>query len=748
MKSLYSELLLKFGTIDMLPNNPFYILGLPCEATPRQIRRRREDLEAAYEMGQKSWSASFPYLLEGSEVPSIDVVRNAFIRLDDIEERVVASLFWFWNPPEQDSNSRFDKAFSCFSAGEIENAESLWKELSCFEYHECHTFFLPNGGHGHGDFSFATTKCRHSVAAKHNLHVLNMLRAVLWELQNCNTNKTISVSDLKVLEETWGASSEPIEPVRKYRFKNADGEKVIDDGLPEGSWTLFQEKITNLDETRISTDFFSKLRIAFDDLPMMWHINFISSYAKADKWDGVNAHLRLIGDYLKDCTVAERIFDAFFGGMLERHRAIIERLNARISDNPSDGLSASNELIDSTTDDYNVIYAILGGEDSQKKLCIAREKLNEAVKNRKYSNGYVLMSRDELKYEKEVEWRTLHLRIQESLYDPVVKACFNYLFKYSEATKDWRVAIEWDEFLSKLAVSDKLKDTINKDLMSIFRVQVNDLIEQCAARVKCDSNLGLVATRELLNKSKIILETLGNKCGHDSAIAREIRNNIVRAARAFLIAYGNATSDWVSCLNSIKELRAIAEDVEVLALLESDQKTVLGNAKQALADKRLIGMCKSATEASPASNIFWVAVLIIVTAIMILVYNESSRVAREQSRYDLVDASVTKVEEWERVRKTRSGMVRNRKLCYKCYYEYLVGGRTYSGSVMRDEVPKGFISVYYDPERPSFSTTVRQTSTGASVGMVVTICISVILIPLNIILFIRKMYRRCGKYSG
>lgn len=127
--SSYRELLAKFGVPQEVTRNPFYLLGLPINATARQIRRRHEDLDAAYDMGEGSWRAAFPYLLKGSSIPTRKEIEECFYRLDDIEFRIVASYYWFWIPSENKGD--FQNAFDSFLQGDVRQAENRWQTLSC-----------------------------------------------------------------------------------------------------------------------------------------------------------------------------------------------------------------------------------------------------------------------------------------------------------------------------------------------------------------------------------------------------------------------------------------------------------------------------------------------------------------------------------------------------------------------------------------------------------------------------------------
>ena len=595
----YKTLLEKFGTIDMLPSNPFYILGLPCEASPRQIRRRREDLEAAYELGSKSWNSSFPYLLKGSAIPNVEVVKDAFARLEDVEERVVASFFWFWEPPANDGTTIFNDAFHAFISGDFRKAEEIWKTMSEFRCSETGMLVLPNGIHLDGRFRVANIQCRQSIAAKHNLLLLYKLQAVLWELQEMKSDTEMSSSDVKSLDGLWAAASEKIEPIYGSHYVYVNGHLESEEGLPEGSWSLFQEKMTGLNDVRLSEHFLSALKLVVHDIPLMWHVNFIRDYAKTDKWADVNAHIRLAYFCTANHVIPVRILDVALNGMRESFRVKIERLDQKVKDNPSVGLAAANELIDATMQDYNIIYAFLGDDDSKRKLIKAQRRLSEL--NLSTSIGHEtatvvshgvypqpnLFSKEQRVLKHEVEWRETYLRMRESLWDPVVKACFNYLFKYSEATKDWKITIEWDEFLGKLAVSDKLKAKISDDSKAIFKIQVNELLERFGIQVKSDAKKDATAVNQLIEEFKQLVMTIDTKYGDDSEFSHEVKNQVAQACRNFSIAYGNATNDWEGCIQVLKSTREFITDSNLLAQLDSDFKILTEN--QRLTDEE--GRC-------------------------------------------------------------------------------------------------------------------------------------------------------------
>lgn len=96
------DALMRMCTETVYADNPFHLLGLPTTATPRQIRRRREDLEGARELGQSAWEEAFHHLLGNRPTPNEEDVEEAFAKLEDPESRLLAEFFWMWPLGEED----------------------------------------------------------------------------------------------------------------------------------------------------------------------------------------------------------------------------------------------------------------------------------------------------------------------------------------------------------------------------------------------------------------------------------------------------------------------------------------------------------------------------------------------------------------------------------------------------------------------------------------------------------------------
>lgn len=122
--------------LDLLPyldfrNNPFNLLGLSVQAGPKEIRHRREDIEAALETGtplEEFDKSKFP-TNEPDDIRS--AIAEAFAKLEDPKERFIHSVFWFW-PLKRGTD---DYLLKCAAGGSEEGlnwAMSGWKRDEYF----------------------------------------------------------------------------------------------------------------------------------------------------------------------------------------------------------------------------------------------------------------------------------------------------------------------------------------------------------------------------------------------------------------------------------------------------------------------------------------------------------------------------------------------------------------------------------------------------------------------------------------
>ncbi len=111
--------------MQLIKNNPYRIIGLLAGATAReqdkQIRRLKQYLDAEQE---PEGDYSFPCFGEFDR--SIEIVTEASAKINLDQDKMTASLFWFWN-----GNPITDEvAFDALKNGDPETAIEIWRKLA------------------------------------------------------------------------------------------------------------------------------------------------------------------------------------------------------------------------------------------------------------------------------------------------------------------------------------------------------------------------------------------------------------------------------------------------------------------------------------------------------------------------------------------------------------------------------------------------------------------------------------------
>jgi len=108
--------------VDLVLKNPFRVLGLPATSSARDIAKRISDLETFAEIGKaKSYPNDFPFF--GELDRSIESIKDASRKIEQIEGRLFHSFFWF-----RSADSVDEIALESLSSGNTEEALSLWSK--------------------------------------------------------------------------------------------------------------------------------------------------------------------------------------------------------------------------------------------------------------------------------------------------------------------------------------------------------------------------------------------------------------------------------------------------------------------------------------------------------------------------------------------------------------------------------------------------------------------------------------------
>src|SRR4030043_335672 len=108
--------------IDLYTNNSFRILGLPSNASSREIARREKEIIALINIGQE-YTSKYDFQWIGPLKQTEESVREASRKLQDPYSRLLEEIFWFTN------NSPVDElALPSLTSGDITRAHFLWSE--------------------------------------------------------------------------------------------------------------------------------------------------------------------------------------------------------------------------------------------------------------------------------------------------------------------------------------------------------------------------------------------------------------------------------------------------------------------------------------------------------------------------------------------------------------------------------------------------------------------------------------------
>jgi len=103
-------------------NNRFRILGWPLTASNREIAKQVNTLATYAGLGKsRSLDTDFSFLPSVNRTP--DVIDEANKRIEKSENKLLYSLFWFWN-----SNSVDELAWDLLKEGSVEKAIEIWEK--------------------------------------------------------------------------------------------------------------------------------------------------------------------------------------------------------------------------------------------------------------------------------------------------------------------------------------------------------------------------------------------------------------------------------------------------------------------------------------------------------------------------------------------------------------------------------------------------------------------------------------------
>lgn len=316
-----SNVLFKIAHPDLYERNPFNVLNLPVDATAKDIRRRKEDIEAAFDAGTEE--EEFADIIPGDVCrtpPTRSEVESMFQVLEDPERRIAYAIFWFW--PES--------IVSDSARGQRRSKN-------------------PNGAFGHrsviqnwtNEASLSWGATTTQPVARHNIAVFHHMMGLAYELS---------------LEKYDVRSAETPEDVPKHW--NAAifwWNKVADD--PD-FWHAVADLVSLQNDPRLDYRFVRSLKaqfaFAFDQINVELAIDFAKR--------GRDGDARRQVDYMKrsqpESDDVDGTFEDAFSGLIRQTETIIKAAKDETERDPKSGFTQSNNILKQTAEPLNIACAI------------------------------------------------------------------------------------------------------------------------------------------------------------------------------------------------------------------------------------------------------------------------------------------------------------------------------------------------------------------------------------------------------
>ena len=296
--SAETSTLMQLCTENVYNDNIFHLLGLPTLATLRQIRRRREDLEAAHEMSDEAWVHEFRHLRGIRAVPSFEEVQVAFERLKEPEFRLVSEFFRVWGDG---------------GAGESINPQ--------------------DGGAREILMELETRLSGDCGVAVHDTAVLRHKYAVESELMLIHAGE-YAPSD--------GAFKSGI--LQDWNVSFSRWQKVLKD---DSFWEDFESKVSEVGDPRLSRGLVRSMR---SELPLAIcsiNMHVASKYAALGRRDDVQRHMRYVRQMSMEIGegVEDEVFSRFFEPVERDLCRLVSKSDGQVAESPRLGVRLARQLL-------------------------------------------------------------------------------------------------------------------------------------------------------------------------------------------------------------------------------------------------------------------------------------------------------------------------------------------------------------------------------------------------------------------
>jgi len=301
-------------------DNIFHLTGLPVDASSRDIARRQDDLKAAEVSGD--WETEFHHFERGSEIPTAENIRNAFVLMQEPERRFVEEFFWFW--PLEWGSGKKDPAFQHYVAGYWPKAIEIWQAQQ----------FAPG---------------RMKIVSQHNLAVYCHFLAISREISVLSGAKLAS-ADLQQMTDWW-------RPALSY------WESLADD---DGFWGIVSERVRLVNDPRLTTGFVRRMRQAFPVAFDQINAHLALEYAKMGRYSDSRRHVIYMKESHKGLDDVEQTVIEIFEPMEKRVGRMVDFAAEAAKKDPANGLKSAQDLLDSSKESLEVAKGLLDDGHSMR----------------------------------------------------------------------------------------------------------------------------------------------------------------------------------------------------------------------------------------------------------------------------------------------------------------------------------------------------------------------------------------------
>jgi hypothetical protein len=317
----WDETLLKMARPDIYRINAFRILGLPVNASPKEVSSHIRNLDLIEKYGDvEQHESSF---LTPSTVQDRDARREAQQRLLDPELRFIDEFFWFW-PLSLDSTQENDETLLAIKQKDLSHALSVW------EYHEAH-------------------------GSEANVSIHNL--AVFYHAMALHMEHTEG--------EVKGISEQQVEQRQSYWQQAFAKWKTL---LSEESfWKRVGERIRQLDDPRLTTDTAGRIREGLPKALLSINAMLAVKASETKHPKDMAFHLAMIRQSGFDNAIYQEAMQRAVAPIRDRLKAMCLHSAQEISNAPESGNKLASNLIKDTAPLLKSLDSLLAKGDSTRE---------------------------------------------------------------------------------------------------------------------------------------------------------------------------------------------------------------------------------------------------------------------------------------------------------------------------------------------------------------------------------------------